>query len=146
MTKDDVICKYLDCSVSELKKERVLENKESEQLYEKVIKYGMNEKYLVLTNSEADEIASSKFLKHLHKVKTETIKKYVDINIGYAVISTIQSFGEDGVFTLKKLLGDNYDKLVRYVCSVNPNGRGEYINVNMGKEERIGDFFIYRIS
>lgn len=109
--------------------------------------YG-EERYFVLTDDEADKLYRLKFPWMLHKLKTETIMRYLDLDECsdlYAIVSTIQSFGAQSNRILKKLIGDNYGRLLVDYLFMDNNSRGTCISDFDGLEHQLGRYFAYRL-
>ena len=142
MTKDEAICKHLNSSINCFKKNRMIHNNEDEQIYI----FNKKEGYLVLTDSEVNLIVSKTIQQKLCEFSTDQLLKFMDTRFKYGIISMIQSFGPESGFILRQLMGEKFNDFVNCLCNDNNgNNRSRFISTGRSKENRVGQFFIYKL-
>jgi hypothetical protein len=129
------LAEYLGCSLDELD-----ESKYSENSWE----HGRRE-YLVLTESEADEMAWDCILDSVWAFNADFLIGHMELP--YDAIPMIESFSrnkcESANDTFLAMIKDK-DSFVRDAISA--DGRGHFINTYDGEENEEGEYLIYRMS
>jgi hypothetical protein len=127
------LCEFLDCQPSEL-------DESAENTYE----HG-REEYLVLTESEADEMAESYILDSVWAFRPDFLIHHM--GLPYDAIPMLESFRRDKCEsandTFLAMLKDK-ESFVRDAISA--DGRGHFLNTYDGEENEQGEYLIYRIN
>jgi hypothetical protein len=129
------LAEYLGCNLDELDESRYSDN---------TFEYG-REEYLILTESEADEMAESYILDSVWAFNADFLISHM--GLPYDAKPMLESFSRDKCEsandTFLAMIKD-HDAFVRDAISA--DGRGHFLNTYDGEENEHGEYLIYRVN
>jgi hypothetical protein len=138
MERIEALAEFLEI---ELEEGETLEDHLTEESEEQ-FSYGTRT-YLVLTEDEADIAAWEAISQSLWAFNAEFLAGITDLP--ELVFKALQNeMSEDANETIRQLVGDKFDDLVSEAIS--SDGRGHFMSSYDGKEEEVGEYFIYRMD
>ena len=106
-----------------------------------------NREYMVLTDEEADQVASDYINESVWAFNSDFIIRHCDVldydDASEKVVKAIQEQCESGNEAMKKLIND-MDEFVQ--DAIEADGRGHFISSYNGEEYEAGDYYIYRMN
>jgi hypothetical protein len=109
--------------------------------------YDCGGEYLVLTDSEADELAAERIKDSLWAFNTEFISSHTKHGLNDSQIAAIEEMQDRLCESANSIIEALIVDLDHFISdAVSSDGRGHFISSYDGNENEVGEFYIYRTN